>query len=561
MVRRVEARRPRERLSRREPVVRLWRPVRSPVAKKPRAKNVDTCARCPKDGRLQDPRIQHVIVLMLENRSFDHMLGYSGIPGIDGIPDDNTYFNQNFSGKKVFTSSSAAAVEDLFDPGHDYEDVCTQIYGAHDQPDGAERQLCKPGDLQGRQPSMQGFIRSYLNYTKARPADAENVMRCFAPQDVPVLTTLANEFAVCKQWFSSIPGPTLPNRLFVHAGTSGGRLDMSAEEFNATPTIYEVLDCANVPSTIYADGWTATSTFWNLMKYQNQYFGTLDDFYQDCYDNQLPNYCFIEPRYSSGIVEGTFRPQNDQHPDSDVNEGEHLIYSVYKAIRSNYNVWKSSMLVILYDEHGGLYDHVAPPSAIPPDDKPDPTFQFKFDRYGIRVPAVIVSAYTDHVVVPDRFDHTSVIASARKLLTGHYQDDCLGQRAKHANTFESVLNRPLDKPRREHIESTKIGEMELEFAPRRVDRGEHDKQYLTRPVNDLQIMHLKQALLLNCRLPQGLQVKPASVLGRDLTNLSDKKLFYGLETQKAEQYIQSVKRAAQHAPLKSEEECKKGPAQ
>lgn len=462
-----------------------------------------------------DSRIKHLIVLMLENRSFDHMLGYSRIDGVDGVWDKDCS-NVDTHGVKVSTSANAQTAGDFaVDPGHDFDDVKVQLYYPHNQDQNP------PPD-----PQMQGFIRSYARYNAN---NSHNVMKCFAPSSVPVLTRLAREFAVCNRWFASIPGPTLPNRLFAHAGTSQTRLDMSAADFNISPTIYEVLARTNVSSTIYADGWTATSTFWNLMKYQDQYFGTLDDFYQDCYDNQLPSYCFIEPRYSSGMVEGTFRPQNDQHPDSDVAEGEQLIHDIYTAIRRNTKVWESSMLVIVYDEHGGIYDHVPPPPATPPGDGPSPEPSFNFDRYGVRVPAVIVSPYTDHTVLNDVFDHTSLIATARKLLTGNYRNSDLHNRAMSANTFDNAINRGSDKgARKDYVELPKV------------KRPKTDPSVLKADLNHLQIMNLKQAILVNASLPDSLQIKPASILGKDVTNHSADADFSGITVEKAGHYIQNV---------------------
>ena len=231
--------------------------------------------------------IQHIVVLMLENRSFDHMLGYADIPNLENVLNKN-YTNKDKNGKECPTKA-VAEPSGLTDPGHDFEDVCVQLYGAYG------RELACDHGIPASDPPMQGFIRSYAKYD---PDDAADIMECFSPDCIPIITTLAKKYAVCDHWFSSIPGPTLPNRLFAHAGTSSGRLDISAEEFGTPLTIYEVLNEANVSSTIYAGGWTAASTFWNLMKYQDQYFGTLDDFYQDCADDNLPGYSFVEPRYS-----------------------------------------------------------------------------------------------------------------------------------------------------------------------------------------------------------------------------------------------------------------------
>jgi phospholipase C len=386
-----------------------------------------------------------MVVLMLENRSFDHMLGFTfqGNPNVEGFPTNLSTLPENLDDthEPVRPQPENLFSGDFYpDPGHDYADVTLQVFNS-EAPTGP--------------PNMQGFVKSYLEVCiqpqNARPdhlspvTQSRRIMDAYPDGKLPILQTLAREYAVCDHWFCSVPGPTLPNRKFVHAGTSGGQLDISVTEFNVSPTIYEVLDGDNVSSAIYADGWTAAATFKNLIKFQDRFFGTLDDFYQDCAENRLPAYCFLEPRYASGLTNRIFRPQNDQHPDSDVHAGENLIYSVYTAISSNPKVWKNTMLVIVYDEHGGLFDHVFPEATVSPDGRTDPKFpDFHFNRLGPRVPAVIVSAYTKRYPLKTVFDHTSVIATARLLLTGKCNDPALWARAQQANTFEGAMN--LDSP-------------------------------------------------------------------------------------------------------------------
>jgi len=161
--------------------------------------------------------IKHLIVLMLENRSFDHMLGYLDIPNLENLVNKN-YTNTDTNGN-VWHTTHDAEPSGLADPGHDFADVCLQLYGSHGhKPD------CDKG-LPTSDPLMQGFVRSYEQYDDGHPG---NIMQCFDPKHIPILTTLATEYAVCDHWFSSIPGPTLPNRLFAHAGTADRRLDISA---------------------------------------------------------------------------------------------------------------------------------------------------------------------------------------------------------------------------------------------------------------------------------------------------------------------------------------------
>jgi phospholipase C len=432
-------------------------------------------------------KIKHVFVLMLENRSFDHMLGFSGIAGIDGLT-GKKYSNTDAVGEPVPPTPDADYAGDYDDdPGHDFEDVQVQLYGTKNP-------------AAGQQPDMSGFVKSYADKYQLNPDKSHRVMYGFAPDKVSVLVTLAKQFAVCDRWFSSLPGPTLPNRLFTHCGTSGGRLDMSPEYFNSFHTIYEIFDKAStanypkgVPATIYSDGWTAAATFSYLLKYQQQFFGTLDDFYSDCAgaEEDIPAYCFLEPRYSSSAVDGTFFPQNDQHPDSDVRQGEKLIYRVYKAIRKNQKLWESSILVITYDEHGGLYDHVPPPTCTAPDNSAG-DLGFDFKRLGVRVPTVIVSPYINPGTVSHtQFDHTTLIATARKLFTGVWQDNVLGARAATANTFDGaeILNR--DAPRTDDVNIPTVA------PPAADDPAE---------LNALQTFHLQQAIALNESLPVGRKV-------------------------------------------------------
>lgn len=433
-----------------------------------------------------DPsKIKHVFALMLENRSFDHMLGYSNLPGIDGLIGKNLS-NPDTSGEAIPATPDANYAGDFDrDPGHDFDDVTLQLYGTHTP-------------AVGRQPDMTGFVESYGEKCGGDVPSSHRIMRCFDPSKLSALVTLGKEYAVCDRWFSSIPGPTLPNRLFVHCGTSGGRLDMSPEYFSGFKTIYELLDRASVPdtypkgvpSTIYSDGWTSAATFPYLLKYQDQFFGTLDDFYSDCARNErdVPAYCFIEPRYSSGFVDDTFFPQNDQHPDSDVRQGEKLIYKVYQAIRKNKGLWESSVLLITYDEHGGLYDHVPPSITTAPDQQTSQNPAFDFTRLGIRVPAVIVSPYIEPGTVSHiQFDHTSIIATVRKMLTGIWQDSSLGKRAAQANTFDdaSILNRA--DPRQDEVD------LQAPVSPVSSTKPV--------PINDLQRQHVQQAAYLDRQLP------------------------------------------------------------
>ena len=375
--------------------------------------------------------IKHLVVLMLENRSFDHMLGFmqSANYQIDGL--DGSQFNRDSVGEPVKVNTEAGYSGDLpHDPSHDFEDVMEQMYGTKTP-------------QAGQQPDMSGFVQNYERFTGDR-VKAHTIMNCFAPDALPVLTKLASSYALCDRWYCSVPGSTLPNRVFAHAGTSRGRLDLSPDFIGGFHTVYEILHKNGVSSTIFYEDWSAALTFEALLLHnQAQFFAEYARFPELVKQNKLPSYCFIEPRYNPVDSNGTTLPPNDQHPpDHDIAEGEMLIRTVYNDLRRNDDVWKSSLLVIVYDEHGGLYDHGVPPACPSPDGMVCPAPPFDFTRLGPRVPALIISPYVtpgqiDHTV----YDHTSAIATAMKLFVPQaWPSDVLGKRAQAANTFDTVLD-------------------------------------------------------------------------------------------------------------------------
>src|SRR5579863_5253841 len=170
--------------------------------------------------------IKNLVVLMMENRSFDHMFGFMMSPDypIDGLTGDES--NTDSAGVSIPVTSDARVSGDLTpDPGHHYLDVNMQIFGSNDVT------ISAPGA------AMQGFVRSFEQHTNDRNK-LHRIMRCFKPEAIPIITTLAREYAICDRWFSSVPGPTLPNRSFIHSATSVGRVDMSPNWMDEAKTIY-----------------------------------------------------------------------------------------------------------------------------------------------------------------------------------------------------------------------------------------------------------------------------------------------------------------------------------
>jgi phospholipase C len=379
--------------------------------------------------------LKHIVVLMMENRSFDHMLGFAQSPNwpIDGLATPQS--NKDSAGNDVQISNDAGHAGDFTpDPGHSVFDTLTQLYG-------------DPKTAVSREPTMDGFVRSYEGKT-GNPRDAHRIMKCFAPQNLQVLTRLAQRFCVCDRWFSSVPGPTFPNRAFAHGGTSIGHVDMRIDWHDMSTTIYERLAENNIDSLIYYHDSTMAMTFDGLARNKDFFGSVVDDFFPACENDDLPSYSFLEPRFANsagGEGQQAFSA-SDQHPDHNVREGEALIQRVFNAIWSKPSIRNSTLLVIVYDEHGGLYDHVHPPTAVTPDStvwvndgiSSDPSFDFT--RLGVRVPAVLISPYIapgtiDHTV----YDHASLIATARRLLIPKVNNSQLTLRDKNANTFEGNL--------------------------------------------------------------------------------------------------------------------------
>ncbi|MGP0099589.1 MAG: alkaline phosphatase family protein [Terriglobales bacterium] len=361
--------------------------------------------------------LAHIVVLMMENRSFDHMLGSLKAvdPRIDGITDQLS--NPDTTGALVNPQPLAQFQGQLDpDPDHHFPAVDLQIFGGDTSPN--------------RVANMQGFVKSYFNQQQD-VGHSQKIMYYFAQNQLPVLTTLALEFAVFNRWFASIPGPTICNRAFAHYGTSFGRVDMNPLYVNEPfKNIYDRLINANPKHTsklYYYDTTSSTMEVLNLLQNEPELFGTYDQFLNDCSAGNLPEYSFIEPNYSDHDTDSGEEVASDQHPDHNIQAGELFIASVYNAIKQNANLWQSTALLVVYDEHGGIYDHVVPPACTPDQftasaNDTGTGQPFAFDRLGVRVPAILISPWIPKGTVVDGrvFDHASIPATITKFFLGDY---------------------------------------------------------------------------------------------------------------------------------------------
>jgi phospholipase C len=357
--------------------------------------------------------VQHIVQLMLENRSFDHMLGllYAGRSGPNGQPFEGllgSESNNDSSGQPVTvfpinTSSPGAYFMPGADPGEGYANTNVQLFGTGKPPDPPTA-------------TMTGFVTNFdaaITYDQRSGMSVESgttassIMGVFPPSALPVLSGLARGFAVCDHWYSSVPTETYPNRAFACAATSQGHMNDATSSFTVQ-SIFGLMTAHNVGWKIYGyDAEPLTrGNFPDTMDAPEANFGKFPNFQADAAAGQLPAYAFLEPSWGS--------TGNSQHPNYDVALGEAFILQVYQAVRNGPG-WASTLLIITYDEHGGCYDHVPAPAGATPPDSVIGEFGFDFTRFGVRVPAVLVSPLIPAGTiyrVPDGgtpIDHTSVL--------------------------------------------------------------------------------------------------------------------------------------------------------
>lgn len=435
-------------------------------------------------------KYEYVVVLMLENRSFDNMLGYLYSPGeltngqsFEGVAGKNLSNPLNISpNDTIYSRDSIKVYPDSImtnpspDPGEEYPHVNTQLFGTI-LPDSNKYRHISTMQPPFNEPfpvpdtaSMNGFVTDYIYYFRLYfgryPKDDEYkiIMSCFPPSAVPVISTLAKEFAVCDHWYSAVPSQTYCNRSFFNAASSWGFVNNAPSERwvqNAAPTVYNRLFDVGVPWKVYFDildiiPATLLLHLPALIKHLDR-FCSFDKFLTDVKNGDLPKYSFVEPRMhwfhndEHPPDEGSLQNTNFPGP-SNVLAGEQLIHTVYEAIKnsdSKNNNYKNTLLIITYDEHGGCYDHVPPVRVTPPYlNIPVPythgnEMAFNFDRSGIRVPAVLVSAYLKkNTVINTTFEHTSVIKTLKEKFGFNY----LTNRDEfNPTSLNNVFN--LDSPR------------------------------------------------------------------------------------------------------------------
>lgn len=451
-------------------------------------------------------KFEHVVVLMMENRSFDNLLGYLYTP--QNPPPNNQpfegvayhdlsnpippYADSSFMGSVPVHKDSVMNNPNP-DPGEEYPHINTSLFGTV-LPDSNRFldacQMGSPWNLPSTLPTtypMNGFLTDYINNFKATQgrmptySEYKIIMSCFPPEVVPVISTLAKGFAVCDHWHCAVPSQTFCNRSFLNSAQSNGFVTNSCPDGytkwqnNTSETIFQRLQSRGYNWKLYFDHldvfpMSLLIHFNALRQYAHDHICSMDAFFDDCAAGRLPEYTFIEPRMMFF--------HNDEHPPaplignysftifpSSVTPGEKLIHKVYNAIKNSHssvgNNWQNTLFIITFDEAGGTYDHVQPPPAVPPGPNPNPEMGFGFDRLGIRVPAILVSAYINSgTVINDELTHTSVI----KTMSDKWGLGNLTQRDLNSPSLYQYLNRteprnptdwPVTKVREESIQGDK----------------------------------------------------------------------------------------------------------
>ena len=329
--------------------------------------------------------IDHIVVLMQENRSFDHMLGklFEVQPKATGLTIPR--FNPDPTSLGMIGSFHQTRLCEVADLAHSWNATHREI---------------------GPFSFMDGF-------TAANVADVDptgrRTMGYFTSEDIPFYYALYSTFAIGDRYFASVPGPTYPNRFFLLAGTSFGRIrnefPQKANEYG--PSIFDRMNAGGVDWKAYYSDIPFAGFFAGARAHLDRIV-TIDSFFEDAAAGTLPQVAFVDPRFGGGP-----ETETDEHPPGNVQLGQAFVASVVQAMFESPN-WGRSALFVVYDEHGGYYDHVAPPGACIPDATP-PRLQpgdtvAAFDRLGIRVPMVAVSPWSRPGFVSHRtHDHTSIL--------------------------------------------------------------------------------------------------------------------------------------------------------
>jgi phospholipase C len=433
-------------------------------------------------------QIEHAVLLMLENRSLDNVLGWlyadSSPERIIGNDDKTPYrglqggrhsnevggrvldVTRGTIGKSGYPGVAAQPLRvPVLDPSEEYEHVTQQLFGSSKAPTTKNPPPYTPA-------GMQGFAYDFSAWWETW-ALVDQIMETYTPAQLPILNGLAGAYAVSDVWRSSVPTQTNPNRAFSLCGTSLGRVNntLDAVEQFQTKTIWNALPTGTSWGIYYHDIWNQGQCYTEYtfprcreaLAYGE--IARIETFYEKAAAGSLPAFTYLEPKWGYGlgspdgsgflcgkIGEKVIGSQgNDYHPPTWMGPGEAFLNRVYSALASNRRAWEKTLFIVTFDEHGGTYDHVDPLwDAIPPDAHRGPD-GFGFDRYGVRVPTILASPWIPARTVfrsqaPNKklqYDHTSILSTLLRWKNVDPNQAGLGARVASAPTFEGVLTNRL----------------------------------------------------------------------------------------------------------------------
>lgn len=361
--------------------------------------------------------IDTFVIVMLENRSFDHVCGYLSLPDADppmdveGLSPDQAwqdkYRNSDIDGTPISIHRLDPGFQNMIDPPHEDTNIKIQIETpTHD----------------AALPILGGFVKSYADAVP-QPKDRSPVMGYYGKEAVPVFDFFARNFVICDRWFSALPAGTQPNRLMAMGGTSKIFHNVGPLSFPDQPLAYDWLT-DNIGENAWCSYQYGGVPFFGLMQRwfnkvaarHNDPSGGLFRQYSKFAeqwkgDDALPNVIFIEPKYTDDPSVTGYKP-NDDHCPTGISHGQKFLADIYNTVISNKKRWKSTMMIVTYDEHGGFFDHVAPLAV------PDSAGGENFTTTGVRVPTFIISSYVKPGVVhKGAADATSILALLAERFT------------------------------------------------------------------------------------------------------------------------------------------------
>jgi phospholipase C len=393
--------------------------------------------------------IKTFVIVMLENRSFDHMCGYLSLADagppmpVDGLRDDpawrQKYDNDGQAGFAPIHPLDAT-LQNIPDPPHEDSDIGPQI------------------NTKSRGTNfLGGFVKSYMN-AKPQPADLTPVMGYYKKDAVPAFDFFARNFAICDRWFSPLPAGTQANRFMAMAGESQLHHNVSDPlDIHDQPLAYDWLQaipgdrtkgnvlrwCAYQPGglpffSLMKKWWpkimagrndlSQLGLFRNYIKFADHWQSS-GDF--------IPDVVFIEPNYTDDPTAALHRPCDDHCP-TGITEGQTFIAHVYNTLISNKDLWKSTALIVTYDEHGGFFDHVEPPAV------PAAAGGVAFKTTGVRVPAFVISPYVrPGSVFHDTVDSTSILQMlADRFTPGKAYSEAVKARQTYFKPLSTIFDNP-----------------------------------------------------------------------------------------------------------------------